>query len=215
MIFHDYKLIFIHIPKTGGSSVEHALAGSLGMNLDVTESDENIFTGWDEKNHIWRQHATIEELTNLYQGSLEGYTSVSFVRNVWSRAVSDFLWLSQDLKISDGEFVQYLTGSGKFEEALDVDNKQPSRRYDHVRSQSDFITVDDDLCVDYVGGFETILQDFEVLCEMIGVSDIELPHLKKSKYDKPYIDYYDEETIALVAEKYKKDISIFKHEFGK
>ena len=214
MIFHKFKLIFIHIPKTGGSSIEHALAKLSGIELNVTEDDDDIFTGWDDENCIWRQHATIDELTNLYQGSLEGYTSVSFVRNVWSRAVSDFLWLSRELKISDGEFIQYLTGSGKFKEALDIDNKQPSRRYDHVRSQLDFITIDDELRVDLIGGFETLSQDFKVLCEMIGVDDTELPHHKKGDYVKPYTEYYNEETISLVAEKYKKDISIFNHEFG-
>lgn len=215
MIFHEYKLIFIHIPKTGGSSIEHALAGSLNIELDVTEDDKNMFTGWDEKEYIWRQHATIEEVNNLYEGELKGYTSVAFTRNSWSRAVSDFLWLSYELNISDGEFVDYLTGEGKFKEALDCNNKHSSRRYDHVQPQSDFININNQPAVDYIGSFENIQHDFEVLCELIGVDGVELPHHKKGEYNKEYVDYYDEQTKSLVAEKYKEDIKMFNYEFGK
>jgi len=214
MIFHDYKLIFVHIPKTGGSSIEHALAESLGIELDVTVDDKDLFTGWDDENYIWRQHATIEEVNNLYEGELNDYKSVAFTRNSWSRAVSDFLWLSRELNISEGVFVDYLTGEGKFKEALDCNNKQSSRRYDHVQPQSDFININNQPVVDYIGSFENIQHDFDVLCELIGVGVVELPHHKKSEYDKEYVDYYNEQTKQIVADMYEEDIKMFNYEFG-
>ena len=214
MVFHDYKLIFVHIPKTGGSSIEHALAESLGIELDVTVDDKDLFTGWDDVNYIWRQHATIEEVNDLYEGELKDYISVAFTRNSWSRAVSDFLWLSHELNISESEFVDYLTEEGKFKEALDCNSKQSSKRYDHIQPQSEFITINNQPAVDYIGSFENIQHDFDVMCELIGVDDVELPHHKKGEYDKSCVEYYDDETKQLVAEKYAKDIECFGYKFG-
>ena len=145
---------------------------------------------------------------------MKDYTSAAFTRNSWSRAVSDFLWLSRELKISDGEFVDYLTEEGKFKEALNCNNKQPSKRYDHVLPQLEFITINNQLAVDYIGSFENIQHDFDVLCELIGVGGVELPHHKKTVYDKSCVEYYDDKTKQLVAEKYAQDIEYFGYEFG-
>ena len=128
--------------------------------------------------------------------------------------MSDFLWLSHELNISEGEFVDYLNEEGKFKEALDCNNKQSSKRYDHVQPQSEFININNQLAVDYIGSFENIQHDFDVLCELIGVNDVELPHHKKGEYDKEYVDYYNEQTKQLVTDKYREDIKMFNYEFG-
>ena len=201
MINHHHKYIFIHIPKCAGTSIENTLSGA-------------AYVKWDERNKIWVQHATANQIKRLYCQNYEDYFSFTFVRNPWGRAISDYFWIKKNLKIEDS-FKNYLLLENKFNTPrFSYPHLHKTGRGDHVLPQSDFILDSNrEQMVNYIGRFENIQQDFDTICDKIGIPRQELPHNNKTNH-KRYVEYYDEETRQIVAEKYAKDIEYFGYEFG-
>lgn len=87
MICHQRKLIFIHIPKTGGTSIEIAL-GQEQCGLQKHELPSNII--WDYGRELWKS-----------------YYKFTFVRNPWDRLVSWYFFRIENNQFS-GPFAAYL-----------------------------------------------------------------------------------------------------------
>ena len=84
-------LVFVHIPKVAGTSIENAL----GLD-DPTETNYHKYTGWDPIYSIWMQHATLSQIHEYWRSIVKDYFKFTFVRNPYDRAVSDWLWFKNE-----------------------------------------------------------------------------------------------------------------------
>jgi hypothetical protein len=192
MIFDKHKCIFIHVPKCAGSSIEQFLNGG---SFDSKATNYNSCCGWDNENKIWMQHATAEQINNLYTDKFDEYFKFAIVRNPWDRALSDYFWMQNEIRAKDS-FKNFLLLQGRFNDRrLRFPMLNSESRADHFLPQHEFIlNRKGEQIVDFVGKFENIKEDFGVICDRISISKTQLPHQNKGKKSKHYTEYYDGET---------------------
>ncbi len=203
------KFVFVHIWKTGGESVVAALREHcpayfrnryLNKAIRLTPGPSSALLGWRAR-LVNGQHFTAQEIRNeMPAGMFDEAFSFTFVRNPWDWQVSNYAYALQTPAHGQHEIIREL---GNFDAFIRYQHE------DQAPSQSSFILDENgERIVDFVGRFETLQQDFETVCNRIGV-DASLPFLNASKRKKDWRSYYTDETRALVAELFEADIQRF------
>jgi len=197
MISHEYKCIFIHIQRTGGTSIEKAIQG------------EDQFDKLHRTKHILASTAK-----EIYKDYWDDYFKFSIVRNPWDRMVSfaSMGWL--DTRIVDGKvnvdsFLSYITNN-KYEVPVFSESVSRLHTYDNYIENSVYCNIlNEDL--DFIGRFENLHEDFATICEKIGCKN-ELPSDHKNVSEN-YKGFYNEHSKQVVQNIYKEDLKRFNYTF--
>ncbi|MHC4946986.1 MAG: sulfotransferase family 2 domain-containing protein [Planctomycetota bacterium] len=195
------RFIFVHIQKTGGSSVKQAIRRHVPDARRFLGTHDGAGPGQQELGRRWNK-----------------YFSFAVVRNPWDRLVSWYSMISQvDFerrpKHRKNRFWRYVReNSSSFEEFL-VNCTDVIEDFDGRKSilfnQFDYVSDDRGrLLVSFVGRFENLVADASHIFERIGMEGIELPHRTRSKH-RHYRDYYTPATRDLVGERFQRDIEHF------
>lgn len=209
MISRIHRCIFVHIPKTGGTSIESIIwpdrekrtTADLYMGL-VDRFSNKYQTGG-------LQHLLARQIRQeVGDAVFNEYFKFAIVRNPWDRAVSQYVYMSKraDLRRYIG-----MRQGATFKEYLGL-----IRQKMHVQwePQINFLRdTDGTNLVDYVGRFETFNDSVNEILSKIGITSAEIPHEKKGSRGS-YHDYYDDESIETVAKFYADDISEFGYNFS-
>jgi hypothetical protein len=204
MISHKQKFIFIHIPKNAGTTIEWCLFGH-------DKKEENLY---GVHGGIVLQHLKANELQETVGNEIfKTYFKFSFVRNPFSKCVSEYFWEINHL----GEHLNFRSWVKlKLPNLIKTSENNNIRRIrqKHNLEQYKFLyNAQGGLIVDFIGKIENLQEDFNKICDEIGIPKQQLPYTNKSKH-KHYTEYYDDETKQIVAEKYAKDIEYFGYKFG-
>lgn len=197
---YNKKVIFIHIPKTGGQSIYEPLEMRGGPNT---------YSGYQQA------HLTANELRNVLGTKMfNSYTKLSVVRNPYDRLVSEYFYIQQRMSSGSGGYIKELKGHDVSFEDL-VKNLAKIDLYEHPQCQrarflpqKEFIYSNDALVVDKLFRFEN-WQEIEKYMKENYNSDI--PHKNKSEHDS-YMHYYNPETLAIVNDLYKEDFKAFDYQ---
>jgi chondroitin 4-sulfotransferase 11 len=204
LISHEKKILFVHIQKTGGTSIAKILKNFIP---DVKE-----YLGTHD-------HASLakEALGNEY-GS---YYRFAFVRNPWDRLVSWYMMIKQKANVippakQNRLFKYVLNNSSSFEDFIlnctqtidDVDGRK-SFLYNQYSYISD---ANGTLIIDFVGKYEAYGSDLGIVLDRIGLRNVEIPHINKSEH-LHYETYYTKLTRDIIAERYERDIREFGYSF--
>lgn len=193
--------IFIHIPKSAGTSIRNALYQSKSFHIPVA-----------------RYRAFDEERFNKY-------FKFCVVRNPWSRVASAFYYLykrktSSELNFLDHRWVaSMLRNVRSFEDfVLKLEDRKFQKRvceYIHFRSQLDWICVRDifkkRVCVDYIAKYENLD------AEMRHLSTILYREIKTEKLragcGRDYRTEYTNRMVDIIGQIYHEDSRVLGYSF--
>jgi hypothetical protein len=203
MINHQYRCVFIHIPKTAGQSVLR-------------------FFGMD-----WHNHKDLARYAQeLNPGVLAGYLKCAVVRNPWDRLLSDYIFQKKK-RVQSGNslFIRDERGNRRsFRQWVETVLADPyrytpaqwgaevSKGIHRWSPQLDWVSLDGKIAMDKVLRMESLQADFAELRSTFNLPAGEPPCCNWRPHWH-YSNYYDEPTRRLVETYYAKDIEAFGYGF--
>lgn len=180
------KIIFLHIPKTAGTSIANWMINTYGVNAEKIPD-----------------HPTLSKLFLLTNN--EG-TSFTVVRNPYDIVVSAYEYFRQ---YGDNSMKKVSSDFKKFVLFIErrVLNYKGSQRQMVLPQQSFYI----DNPIDLILRYENLKEDF-VKIQNLCKSNLSLPVLRSTSR-KDYRFYYDDISRSIISRLYQEDLDQFKYIF--
>ncbi len=201
---HARRLLFIHIPKTGGTSILTLLG------LWKNERSPCLQTLFGDFGSLDLQHLTVSQATQfLTPEEMTGYFKFAFVRNPWDRAVSASFWRQRFKEEGVRDLRDFVDWAERVNRAGVV-----NRSTVHALPQSAFlISSNGTVAVDRIGRFESFPEDARsILCPFFAIPPA-LPHKLKNPERRHYRDHYSGDLAARVGRLYAGDAARFGYRF--
>ena len=201
MICHKYKTIFIHIPKTGGTSVEEMFG----------------FVKYIEKYNAFEEikqpgkHWTARINQYIHGEYWEDYFKWTIVRNPWEKDWS-FYNMMKSLRYCEKSFKDFLK-----ENVLPYVNMKSIRSYheQHLElvhgCQVDYCMINGEPAVDKIIRFENLENEIKTINKTLKTPFKTLRKIRNPQ-KKDITEDYDQECIDIVAKLRKKDIDYLKYD---
>lgn len=195
MISHELKCIFIHIPRTAGSTIERSLVTQDWWKIDAKT-----------------KHLTASQAKKIYSEYWNDYFKFSFVRNPYSRMLS-MATFGLIRKIYYGDTVPF-TGIITNQHVNEYKNlfgspilieydyrfyKREEIENERHKANSVYGNILDEP-LDYIGKVETLEEDFKNICNTLG-----LKRNKLQKNSRPHAHSLSLDAKLLINKLYEKD----------
>ncbi len=183
---NGYRYLFIHVPKTGGTSVE--------MHLQKYSKFYFHYNGYPlpDPIRVSPQHWTINNVRAVF-GSGYWKAAFSVVRNPFTRIESEFRFQKRFYRRAIKSFDLWLP------HALDCYRKEPCHADNHLRPQYEFL--DETVRVfKYEDGLDVVIRQIEELMEF---QSNQMPPRMLSTDSEKIV--WTEENMCLVRSVYKRD----------
>ena len=200
----SHRVLFVHVPKTGGSSVEAMFARRV--------DDSRVVEGR-------KRHASYQWLLAAEPG-LDAYWSFGFVRNPWARMVSWWSMVSgvferaergdEKARSKIEKYPNAWLPEGEFRHDFDRFVLEGTEKVSKLGTpQSVTLARADGRLVDFVGRTENFDDDLNTVRDKLGLERRDQSPRRNQSSHGHYHEYYNDETRAKVAEVFARDIELF------
>lgn len=217
LISYRKNFLFVHIAKTGGTSIRAALrpyrwGGWYSIPLWLASQ----VSQWTRPRHKlglkFPRHAkAIAAKEMLPEPVYRGLFKCAIVRNPWDLQVSSWHHIRR-------EKPEVLADVRDFGDFLRL-KFDPERPYDYMLDTSAelqheyIVDLQGRVIVDFIGRYERLAQDFDTICQRIGIRTPDLPHLRRACEREDYRRYYDDRLAEMVAQHYRRDLDLLGYRF--
>jgi hypothetical protein len=206
LISDKHRFLFVHVQKTGGSTIDNNLSASLGDVRRIPQA---------------HRHAPLERLLQLEPG-LADYWTAGFVRNPWARMLS---WWRMVERFRDGaergveRYLDHLQRNrfvaGIIENHPDFESFVLHATEEHPRlrkPQVEFMNAGG-RSADFVGRQESLEDDLHAIYDHLGLEWVELQSVNIDPGRPDYRDVYTPVTRDRIAELFAADLVAYGYEF--
>lgn len=221
-ISHEHKFLWMAIPKTGTKTVRT----TLNQVNNIIKSNSDITSPYYQ--HVYARR--LKKEFGQTGWDWDDYFKFTFVRNPWARMVSLYSYqqkMAYQWKHGEGKFKNRKTSRwSSIQNHQGINCAKFMKKYptfkdaifkalhQFTKTQFDYICdKNGKQLLDFVGKLENLQEDFNIVCDKIGIPRQELPHTNKSEH-RHYTEYYDDEMKQFIAERCKWEIETFGYEFG-
>jgi hypothetical protein len=236
IVSHQHRFIFLKTKKTAGTSVEVFLSGIAGPDAIVTPEypkepghvPRNFRGGWNYNflpamladpglpgsflrhprgrlglyRHYWNHMPAWLARAKLGEEIWSSYFKFCFERNPWDKVVSLYWWYMRD----NGWFERTTGAPPSLDEFIDDPRGLGS-------SDWHLYAIDDEIAVDAVGKYESLVGDLRSMLERVGVTtEVELPRAKSSYRKRDDSERLSRQSAERIGQLFRREIEAFGYE---
>ncbi len=216
LLSNRYNFLYVHIAKTGGTSVRAALKSLQWRDpyylAQFIASRLSHLTGHRIASKLPRHSKIVCAQEMLPHDFFQGLFKFAFVRNPWDLQVSSYHHLKR-------ERPHLLEGRESFAEFTRW-KLDPERPYQYhldtaITLQTDYLVdLRGRVLTDFIGHYESLQDDFDTICKKLGVETPLLPHKRQATdRSKDYRSYYSDDLAERVGTYFARDVDLLKYRF--
>lgn len=208
LISDSHEFIFLRVRKVASTSMKAVLLplcipGSEGW---LAHLKSRMRLEWDYHKYVVRAHDDIRAAQRrMPVEKFNRYFKFAFVRNPWERLVSEYEFILKSPSHGRHTRVKKL---GDFKQFIHM--QIPRRDAYQINMLCD---RQGKLLMDFVGKLENLQDDWQTVCDRIGIPCQALPHKKVIKREN-FRRYYNDETRQLVARHWARETELFEYSFN-
>lgn len=209
MISHEHKVIFVHIPKTGGQSVEQMFLDDLGLTWDQRDAlalrpNDDPAVGPERLAHLYASEYV--QKGHVTQEQWDSYLTFAVVRNPYERIISEYFYRGKTYPT--WQFWRRPALKQFMEQATNDDFTDGAR---HVVPQARYVcNAQGTMIVDHIIHFEEMGPKIEALLADVLKTPRSLPHRNKTKSGNTWQKSRVRSAFEpLIAERHAMDFDLF------
>lgn len=203
------KCVFIHIPRTGGTTLKQIL----GMG-NIPESGKKKPS----------EHLTYKEILSfLGENEMRQSFVFSFVRNPWDRILSEYIWRKNETSGMEFKHMSTFDDFVKFVYAKTQGGFKETLLDSHLATQCSYLFDNNRLIkTNFLGKFENFENEAKEIFSYFKIQTNHVPRLDSSFDGRIFVPktkslnykkYYNDETKRTIGKIYQIDIDTLKYTF--
>jgi len=207
LISDSHEFIFIRMRKVASTSMQDILRPFCipKPSRKLAHLKSRARLEWDYHHYVFRAHEGIMAgKQRMPVERFKRYFKFAFVRNPWSRLVSEYEFI---LKRPEHGRHQKVRKLGHFRAFIEMQIPRDDAYQWNMLTDSS-----GKLLMNFIGKIENLDKDWQTVCERTGIGFHPLAHKNVTQHQH-YQDYFDQESRQLVARHWANEIEQFEYTF--